>query len=419
MSDATLSHAPRRTAATNTPTTYGWVERTFHWSIALLIPTAAALGVVAYEWPYDTNEALATKATLFSAHKTVGLAVFFVALARIAWALTQARPRGLHPERRLESFAAATVHWLLYGSLVAVPLLGWAHHATAEGFAPIWWPFGQSLPLLPKDPDLSARLAVLHKVAVWVLGGSLALHVAGAVKHAVIDRDATLARMWRGTDPGPLPEEKGHALPVLAALGVWAAALGAGLILPPAGTAQVAAASEAAPAAPVEASGEIVPNWTVEEGTLEIAVTQMGQKVSGSFANWTAAIDFDEEPRADGTHGRVEVAVDTGSLTLGSVTSQAVGDEFLAASDFPTATFAADILPGEDGGYVADGTLELRGATVPVTLPFTLTLDGDSAVMEGVVPVDRRDFGIGDAYADETNVGFAVEIAVGLTAVRE
>ena len=199
MSDATLADA-RRTAATNTPTTYGWVERAFHWSIALLIPTAAVLGVVAYEWPYDTGPALATKATLFSAHKTVGIATLLIALARILWALTQPRPLPLHPERRLETFAASTVHWSLYASLVAVPLLGWMHHATAEGFAPIWWPLGQSLPLLPKDPDLSARLAVLHKVSVWVLLGSLALHVAGALKHAVIDKDSTLARMCAASE---------------------------------------------------------------------------------------------------------------------------------------------------------------------------------------------------------------------------
>ena len=412
MSDATLAAAHRRTAATNTSRTYGWVERAFHWTIAALIVTVAALGKVAYEWPYDTDAALGTKAALFSAHKTVGIATFLVALARIAWALAQPRPEPLHPERRLETFAASTVHWLLYGSLVLVPLLGWAHHATATGFAPIWWPFGQTLPGLPQDAALSAALAELHKIFVLVLAGAVALHVAGALKHALVDRDATLARMLRGTDPGPLKPAATHVLPALVAAVVWAAALGVG----------VARAPEPAQAAVVDGASavEAASNWTVREGTLSITVAQLGQPVTGSFADWQAAIDFSEAAGPDGTHGSVEVAVATGSLTLGSVSAQATGDEFLSSGPFPTATFRADILPSAEAGadYVADGALEIRGVAVPVRLPFTLEVDGDAATMAGTVPVDRRDFGMGESYPDEASVGFPVAIDVALTAER-
>jgi cytochrome b561/polyisoprenoid-binding protein YceI len=400
-----------RARATNTASTYGWVERAFHWSIALLIPTVIALGVVAYRWPYDTDAALATKAALFSAHKTVGLAIFFVALGRIAWALSQPRPAPLHPARRLETFAASTVHWLLYGSLVLVPLLGWAHHATAEGFAPIWWPFGQSLPFLPKDPALSAQLATLHMTFERVLVLALLLHVAGTLKHVFVDRDPTFARMWRGADPGPLPEGKSHALPLLAALVVWAAALGAGLAIGPRQAVAVQVPAEAA-----SVSGPST--WTVEQGTLAITVTQLGSPVTGQFGDWQAAIDFDETPRADGTLGTVEVGVAIGSLTLGSVSQQATGAEFLAAGAFPQAVFEAVILP-EGDAYVADGTLSLRGVEIPLRLPFTLALDGDRAEMTGQVQLDRRDFGMGvENYPDESSVGFAVALDVALTAVR-
>lgn len=399
---------PTRSAATNTTSTYGWVERAFHWSIALLIPTAIALGVMAYDAPYDTDAALARKAWLFSFHKTVGITILVVALARIAWALSQPRPAPLHPDRTLETFAASTVHWLLYGSLVLVPLLGWAHHATAEGFAPIWWPFGQSLPFLPKDPDLSAQLATLHMTFERVLVLALILHVAGTLKHVVIDRDSTFGRMWRGTDPGPLAGAKGHAAPLVAALVVWAAALGAGLAIGP--RTAVAVQAEAA-------SVEGASTWTVEEGALSITVTQLGSAVTGQFADWQAAIDFDEALRDDGTHGTVEVGVSTGSLTLGSVSQQATGPEFLAAGEFPQATFRAVLLP-EGEGYVADGTFQLRGVEVPLRLPFTLEIEGDRAVMAGNAALDRRDFGMGPTYPDESSVGFGVDIAVALTAVR-
>jgi cytochrome b561/polyisoprenoid-binding protein YceI len=416
--DATIParRATTNTGATNTATTYGWVERAFHWAIALLIPTVIALGVVAYEWPYDTDAALATKATLFSAHKTVGIAILFVALARIAWAISQPRPAAINGHRRVEHWAAATVHWLLYGSLVAVPLLGWAHHATAEGFAPIWWPLGQSLPLLPKDPTLSAQLATLHMTFERVLVLALLLHIAGAVKHAVWDRDGTVARMWRGAEPAEVRPAGRSPLPVVAALAVWAAALGAGLAIGP--------REGLATVAPVEAQAAEVTgaaNWAVEEGTLSITVAQLGSPVTGSFADWQAAIDFSEEARADGTHGAVRVAVSTGSLTLGSVTSQAVGEEFLAAGAFPQAEFEAPIMRAADQGgdaWLAEGVLSLRGADVPVRLPFALEIEGDRATMEGAAEVDRRAFGMGEAYPDESSVGFGVTISVALSAVR-
>ncbi|MCK0166909.1 cytochrome b/b6 domain-containing protein [Jannaschia sp. S6380] len=395
----------RRREATNTIATYGWVERAFHWVIAVLILTALVLGKLAHDAGFDTDAALARKAWLFSFHKTVGVTIFLVALARIGWALSQPRPRPLHGG--LEGFAAAAVHWLLYGSLVLVPLLGWSEHAAATGFAPIWWPFGQDLPFVPKDPELAKILATLHTTFVKVLVGALVLHIAGTLKHVLIDRDLTFARIWRGADPGQVPARGGKALPVVTALAVWAGTLVVALALVPEGTV----------AAPGQASVAGTSNWTVEGGTLSISVTQIGSAVTGSFADWQAAIDFDETPRDDGTLGTVEVSIATGSLTLGSVTTQAISGEFLASEAHPTARFDAVIRP-DGADYLAEGDLVIRDASVPLTLPFTLQIEGDRAVMAGQVDLDRRDFGIGAAYPDESNVGFGVTVDVALTATR-
>ena len=398
----------RNAAATNTDRAYGWVERAFHWALALMIPTAIALGVIAHDGAQvmeaggASPDLVARTVTLFSLHKTLGIAILAVAVLRILWAVSQPRPRPI--QDGWEATLAAIVHWLLYGSLILVPLLGWAHHATAEGFAPILWPLGQSLPFLPKDGALSATLGTLHIVFERVLVIALLLHVAGAVKHAVIDRDGTLARMVTGREPARVAGRHGRAAPLAAAVAVWAAALGVGLWL---------AGGDARPAVASEVAVEAPSDWVVEDGTLSITVTQLGAPVTGTFADWDAAIAFDPET---GT-GAVEVAVATGSLTLGSVTDQATGAEFLSAEAFPTARFVADIAP-EGDGFVAEGTFGLRGAEVPLRLPFTLALDGDVATMAGQVPVDRRDFGMGEGYPDESSVGFAVTIDVALTARR-
>jgi polyisoprenoid-binding protein YceI len=111
------------------------------------------------------------------------------------------------------------------------------------------------------------------------------------------------------------------------------------------------------------------------------------------------------------------VTIDINSLTLGSITDQAKGPDFFDAATHPTATFTANILPAE-GGYLADGTLNLRGVTLPLQLPFTLTIDGDTATMAATVDIDRREYGMGATYADESTVGFNAAVAVNLTATR-
>jgi cytochrome b561/polyisoprenoid-binding protein YceI len=393
--------------ARNSDRSFGTVTRVFHWLTALLILTAIPLGVIANQLPYDTAEALAIKAQLFSLHKTLGVAAFLLGLGRILWALFERHPAPLHPDRTAELTLAGAVHWLLYISLVAVPLSGWVHHAAVTGFAPILWPFGQTLPFVPQSEAVATAAGAAHWVFTKLLGLAILLHIAGALKHHLIDKDATLLRMLRGVPAPARPEpvRKG-SVPVLVAFVLYAVGAGIAALLVPNGEAVAASAPTA------ETSG----NWRVAEGTLAISVRQMGADVGGSFANWAADIRFDEAV-ADGKHGSVSVTIDTASLTLGSVTKQALEPEFFDVATHPTASFTADLLPAA-AGYVAEGKLTLRGVEQPITLPFTLELTGDQARMAGEVTLDRRDFGMGASYGDESSVGFGVVVSVDLTAER-
>ena len=391
----------------NTPTAYGRVARSFHWLIALGILLMIPLGWIAHLAPMQDSDQIALKSALFSAHKTLGVVLFFLALGRIGWAVTQPKPAPLHPERRAETLLAEAVHWALYAALVVVPLSGWIEHAATDGFAPILWPFGQDLPLVPNDPGLAETAATVHFLAQWVLVGALVLHVAGALKHAAVDRDATLSRMARGTPAGQPQHAHGLAGPAALALGAWLAVLG--------GTAAAGYFTEPENGeSPTLA--EAPSDWTVEEGTLAIHVRQMGKEITGSFSEWTAAITF-EEPDAPGKAGEVEVTISIPSLTLGSVTSQALGPDFFAAESHPTATFTADLVKLEDG-YEAQGTLALKGAEAPVTLPFSLELDGDTARMEGRTTLDRRNYAIGEGMSDPDQLGYEVQAIIDLTATR-
>ena len=396
-------------AISNTATRYGSVTKTFHWLTALLILTLIGLGLYAEDLPIDTDAELARKAFVFSLHKTMGVLVFFVALARILWALTQSRPGLLNADKRAESFLAELVHWVLYGAIVIVPLAGWISHAAAAGFAPIWWPFGQSLPLVPKSTAVEHFFGTVHVITGKVLIGAVILHIAGALKHHFIDRDATLRRMLPGTGDAPQPPAQSHsAAPLATAAGVWVLAIALSALL--AGGEEPAAAAEA-PALEAVAS-----DWTVQNGTISLKVIQFGNEVEGSFADWTSAITFDETINT-GEAGSVTTTISIPSLTLGSVTKQALGADFLAANDYPTAVFDAVITHVSDG-YEANGTLRIKENAVPVTLPFSLSIDGDTAEMRGDLTLDRRDFGVGDNVKDAKSLDFDVAVSIRLEAVR-
>jgi cytochrome b561/polyisoprenoid-binding protein YceI len=398
--------------STNTATHYGSVARTLHWLTALLILTAIPLGWTANQMPYATGAELAAKAQLFSIHKTLGVAAFAVALIRILWALTQTRPEPVHPDRRAETLLAELVHWALYLSLVIVPLSGWIGHAATDGFAPILWPFGQDLPFVPTSERVAELAQGMHWVFTKVLVSAILLHIAGALKHALIDRDGVLGRMLRGTEAPARATGATHSKgPAFAALVIYAA--GAGLAWSMTGAAVEPATDQTTETtAPAAASG----NWVVQEGNLGFSIKQMGADVAGSFAKWTADITFDETP-VDGQNGTVTVTIDLTSLTLGSITDQAKAPDFFDVAGHPTAVFTAKILPA-GGSYVADGTLTLRGVTSPLQLPFSLTIAGDTATMTGLTTIDRRTFGMGASYGDEATVGFNAMVTATLTAKR-
>lgn len=403
---------------TNTPDRYGAVTKSFHWIIALLILTIIPLGLIAHDLAdaiadpdvTATDSAVSLARLLFTLHKTLGVTIFFLALARILWALGQPRPGLINGDRPLEAWLASTVHWLLYGSLVAVPLSGWVAHAASTGFAPIWWPLGQGLPFVPKDPAWAGIAEALHYILQWVLIGAVTLHVAGALKHHLIDRDATLRRMLPGGGRArPTARQPGHFLPFVTALAVWGAAVGVGLGLGWFSRAE----RQAAPSDLAAVASE----WQVTSGTLGIAIRQMGAEVSGNFADWTAEISYDENADGEGLHGAVEVTVSIPSLSLGAVTDQAMGADFLAAGTHPTARYTADLVD-RGAGLVAEGTLTIRDRTRPLSIPVALEIRDDTALASGMAEVDRRDFGIGDGVTDEDSLGFGVEIAFELTATR-
>jgi len=388
---------------TNTAIRYGSIARFFHWTVAVLVLTDIALGLVGKFTP-RSGDTVGFLQLLYSTHKTIGITVLILAILRVMWALTQPRPVPIHPERRAETFAAETAHWLLYAAIFMLPLSGWVMHSAEVGFAPIWWPFAQNLPFIPKSESIALTAANVHWTSGIVLAVTVAAHISGALKHAVFDNDGTLARMWRGNEAGNTTTVHGtKSASAITALVIWVLAVGGAVTI---------FAPTHGDETTVQPIMEQTAGWVVQDGTVLITIQQIGAQVTGNFASWQAAIDYNPDTGI----GQVTAVIDTTSLTLGSVSSQAKGPEFFDVATHNIATFQGDIAQLDGPEHTATGTLTLVGQTLPITLNFNLGIMGDVASMSGTTVLDRRDYGMGAAYPDESSVGFSVDVTIALTA---
>jgi cytochrome b561 len=173
----------------NTPTRYGVVTKTFHWVMALLIVFMLCLGLY-----MGTEHDLARKLRLFNLHKSLGVLILILASCRLAWHLYSKKPPFLVGLKDWEKKAAHAVHGLIYAAMFALPLTGWVFSSAAGRAVSFFGLFTLPSPVA-QDKALGHSVAELHGYIAYALIGLLCLHVGGALKHFLIDRDKTLQRM--------------------------------------------------------------------------------------------------------------------------------------------------------------------------------------------------------------------------------
>lgn len=188
----------------NTQLRYGSVAMTLHWVIAALVLINLCLGLYMADLPRtDANRFM-----LFQLHKSFGLTVLVLSLARLGWRLVNPvppAPRGLHPLLRLSARGA---HALLYVFIIAIPLAGWAMVSSSSlglptpYFGLFSWPNISFLAEMA--PAAKAANLDFFKETHELLAESaivlIALHVLAALYHQFLRRDDVLRRMVPGTD---------------------------------------------------------------------------------------------------------------------------------------------------------------------------------------------------------------------------
>lgn len=413
---------------------YATIAIVLHWLIA-----AAILFQMQLPWRFNGLKTLEAFA-LIQLHKSVGISILVLSLARLGWRLANPPPPEPETLALWERWLSKVVHWGLYGLMIGMPITGWIMVSTSKTGIPtvLWgaipWPHVPGLAALPAAGKAAWNGFAYesHELLGWGFYVLIGLHVAGALKHQLFSRDeAVLARMAPGAVPGRWLEPR----LALIALGVVAAIGGAWMIhpkppaqapLPPPPSTPVAApmTSVAPPAAVLVAEPAEplfrVSKWNLAKGaTLGFSTSWGGQALEGRFDRWSADIAFSPDA-LDRSH--VKVTIDLASVATGDPQRDVAlpGADFFDVAQHPKAIFTADRFEAAgQNRYVAHGKLALRGVTKPVRLPFTLKIDGDKARMSGVTSLDRTAFGVGQGEWQATDqIPAQVTVSVQLTATR-
>lgn len=186
-------------------TRYSTVAIIFHWTIAGLIIANLLLG---WRMGYLDGE---EQFGMFQLHKSVGITVLVLSVARLAWRLLNPPPPSAAPMKPWERRAASAAHWFFYAMMIAMPLTGWAMVSVSPYDIPtlLWkvipWPHIGFLHSL--DTAGKAQVAAISgNIHLYLaLGGAalIVLHVAAALKHQFVARDGVLGRMVPGLHDTP------------------------------------------------------------------------------------------------------------------------------------------------------------------------------------------------------------------------
>jgi cytochrome b561 len=180
------------------PNRFDRVTIAIHWTTMLLI-----VAMFATAWLRESVSGEAA-APLLAVHRSIGLLLWALTVARLAWRRTAASVPPL-PESmaRAQKLAARATEYALYGLLILQPLTGFADSVLRGR------PFDLLLFTLPaltaRHRGLSHAMHGLHENGAWLLLALIGLHTAAALFHRLVLKDRVLASIlpWGGRTPAP------------------------------------------------------------------------------------------------------------------------------------------------------------------------------------------------------------------------
>ena len=174
----------------NQETHWGMIAILLHFAVALTIFGLFALGwwmvdLTYYDPWYKQGPYI---------HKSIGILLFITMLGRVICRLIDKAPDHLESHANWEKLLAGITHILLYALIFGIIISGYMI-STADG-RPIqvfdWFEVPATITSIEQQEEIAG---VIHWYAACVLMGFVGLHILGALKHHIVDKDVTLLRM--------------------------------------------------------------------------------------------------------------------------------------------------------------------------------------------------------------------------------
>lgn len=181
-----------------------------HWLIAIFIFLMFGLGwymadlpkeapkQMAYDlldlgiYTWQMSEEVSPRTFYFNLHKSLGVSILALIALRIIWRFLHQPPAALTSYKAWEKKLATGMHHLLYLLMVALPVSG-VIMATYSKYGLKW--FGIDLIKGLDNKAIREAFVEVHEVVGIIMLVVIAVHIAGALKHKLIDKDETMQRM--------------------------------------------------------------------------------------------------------------------------------------------------------------------------------------------------------------------------------
>lgn len=166
----------------NSENTYGQISKWLHWGMALMLIVLIAAG--SYMTGLDNTDPMRMK--LMAMHKSFGAIFMQLVILRLIWNRISRTPSLPAALNSWEIFLSRFITVALYVFMLAIPFSGYAM-TNLFGY-PVSLFGAVELPqLFTKNIEMAKLAKASHGVFVYLLLTAVFLHVAGALKHRLLD----------------------------------------------------------------------------------------------------------------------------------------------------------------------------------------------------------------------------------------
>lgn len=166
--------------------------RMYHWIMVPLLLIQIPVGVYMVYRGTTLNIWDGTTNSLYDTHKLIGVTIFFLAMARLTYRLSNGAPADEPTLEPWQKTISHITHWAIYALLIIVAIggyLGVSYYGAAK-------PFGIQLPVfVAKNEDTANAIFALHRAGGLILAALIAMHIGAALFHHLIRKDNVLRRM--------------------------------------------------------------------------------------------------------------------------------------------------------------------------------------------------------------------------------